>query len=174
MNPKEWRDKLFKDSRPLVRKHAETDNGFLWAAYQRGSFNLPEGLGQPEFLIAMSEAFGSYDDRWMIEDDSKGFRSGRGPVAIVGIQTDGWAVVPQAFFFQWATKENVLRAMVGFFQMIRYQKDIGVCRVEVLADRAKQLNRMKKYGVLYFRGRIPNGSVNGDVCTFSIAGKRSG
>lgn len=156
----------------MVRRHEAKDNGFLWAAYQRGSFDIPAGLGQAEFLVEMSRVFGSFDLLWMVEDRNAGFQSGTGPVAIVGIQADGWTFIPKAHFFSWATSMNVLRSMVSFFQMIRHEKDVGVCRVEVLEKDVKMLQRMKKYAVLFQRGRVPNGSKDGDLFMFSIAGKK--
>lgn len=156
-----------------MRRHEEKDNGFLWAAYQRGSFEIPQDLSQSDFLVAMDQRFGSFNLLWMIEDDNKGFRGGRGPVAIVGIQTDGWTVIPKGHFFSWATSKNILRSMVAFFQMVRYQKDIGVCRLEVTGKDARSLFHIERYGVLYPRGRIRNGSPNGDLFLFSIAGKKA-
>ena len=108
----------------------------------------------------------------MIEDDNRGFRSGRGLVGLVGIRTDGWTFNPSAVFFKWATPKNVLRSAVAFFQMIRYQKDVGVCRVEVLEKEMKMLAKLKDYGVLFLRGRIPSGSPQGDLFVFSINGKK--
>ena len=165
---KSWRDRIFKKSRPLVRKHEPEDNRFLWAAYKNKSFDLPEDLDQAQFLVAISEKFGDFNLLWMIEDDSKSFKAGRGLVAIIGIKTDGWQFMPSVHFFKWATPKNVLRSYVGFLQMVRYSKDIGVCRIES----KDSLDRLKKYGVLYFRGRIPNGTPSGDLMIYSIAGKR--
>lgn len=169
LSSKQWRDRLFKKSRPLVRKHETSDNGFLWAAYQRGAFDLPKGLTQADFLIEMAKKFGAFNLLWVIEDDSEQFKAKRGLVALVGINTDGWQYVPKVFCFPWATPKNVLRSYVGFLQMIRYQKDVGVCRFESLTD---DLNRLKKYGVLYPRGRVPSGSPAGDLFIYSISGKK--
>lgn len=155
-----------------MRKHEESDNKFLWAAYQKGSFDLPQGLSQTDFLVAMGKKFGSFDLLWVIEDEHKGFRSGRGQVCLVGVKTDGWTYQPSAVFFNWATPRNVLRALVGFFQMIRYQKGVGVCRVEVLEKDMKLLSRLKDYGVLFLRGRVPCGSPGGDLFVFSINGRK--
>jgi len=166
----DFRKRLFKKSRPLVRKHEPSDNGFLWAAYKQGSFDLPQDLTQQQFLIAMAKQFGSFHLLWVIEDDNKNFRNGRGLVALIGIKTDGWTYIPSIFFFQWATVKNRLRSFVGFLQMVRYQKDVGVCRIESLDDK---LHRLKKYGVLYFRGRIPGGSPQGDLFLYSINGKKA-
>ena len=168
---KSKRDRLFRKSRPLIRKHEEADNKFLWAAYQNGSFQLPEGLSQTEFLVEMTKKFGAFDLLWVIEDENKGFRSGRGQVCLVGLKTDGWTYQPSAAFFKWATPRNVLRSLVGFFQMIRHQK-VGVCRVEVLEKEMKLLMRLKEYGVLFIRGRIPFGSPGGDLFVFSINGRK--
>lgn len=166
------RDRLFRKSRPLVRKYEQSDAGFLWAAYKGGSLPLREGLSQSEFLVEIASKYGDFDLLWIIEDDNGNFRSGRGQIGLVGIKADGWTFKPSAVFFKWATPKNILRSLVGFFQMIRYQKDVGVCRVEVLEKDIKMLSRLKKYGVLFFRGRIPFGSRDGDLFVFSIQGKK--
>ena len=166
------RDRLFRRSRPLVRKYDVKDAGFLWAAYMAGSFDIEAGLTQELFLLEIAKKFGGFNLLWMIEDDSRHFKSGRGQIAIVGIETDGWEFRPFAKFFIWATPRNVLRACVAFFQMIRHQKDVGVCLLEVLRKDMGLLKRMEKYGVLYLRGRIPCGHPKGDLWIFSIDGKK--
>lgn len=167
------RELLFRKSRPLIRKYEQSDNGFLWAAYANGSLPLKGGLQQSEFLSELAKAFGSFDLLWIIEDDNANFKSGRGQIGLVGIKTDGWSFSPKAYFFSWITAKNLLRSMVAFFQMIRYQKTVGICRVEVLEKDLKKLSRLKNYGVLFFRGRIPFGAPEGDMFIFSINGKKS-
>lgn len=166
------RQRLFKHSRPLIRKYEPKDNGFLWAAYQKDSLPLPKGLSQEAFLVEVAKRFGSFNLLWIIEDRNRSFKAGSGQIGVVGIKTDGWNFEPEAYFFKWATPKNVLRASVGFFQMIRHQKDVGVCRVEVLQKDKALLEHMKNYGVLFFRGRIPLGSSSGDTFIFSIDGKK--
>jgi len=144
----------------------------MWAAYKNGSFPFPQDLTQEQFLGAMAEKFGGFDLLWVVEDDSKSFKSGRGLIAISGIKTDGWCFEPTAYFFKWATPKNVLRALVGFFQMMRYQKDVGVCKVTVNKKDARMLYRLKNYGVLFPRGRVPMGNPSGDEFIFSIQGDR--
>ncbi len=170
---KERRQRLFSKSRPLVRPYEQKDNGFLWAAYQRGAFDLPRGLDQNEFLISVGKQFGPFPLVWIVEDDSKQFKSGRGQIALVAIKTDGWVYEPTPLFFPWARPRNVLRACVAFFQMMRYQKDVGCCLVRSGKDQQGFLNQMQKFGILFPRGRIPFGSSGGDVWIFSINGKKS-
>ena len=164
---------LFRKSRPLIRKYEQSDAGFLWAAYRSQSLPLPDGLGQSEFLVEMDKLVGGSDLLWIVEDDNSNFKSGRGQIGLVALKTDGWKFEPKAYFFKWVTAKNLLRALVAFFQMVRYQKTIGVCRVEVEEGDVKKLSRLKKYGVLYFRGRIPFGNQSGDVFLFSINGKKT-
>jgi len=114
--------------------------------------------------------FGAFDLLWIIEDDTKRLKAGRGQIGLVGIRTDGWTYEPTAFFFKWATPKNILRSLVGFFQMIRYQKDVGVCVVKTTDF--KLLARLKSYGVLFLRGKIPSGDRTGDLFIFSIQGKK--
>lgn len=166
------RSRLFKKTRPVVRKYVAEDLPFLWAAYGQGSFNLPAGLTQEAFAGAMAAQFGSFDLLWVIEDETPAFKAGRGQVAIVGIKSDGWSYEPVAVFFKWAKPKTVLRALVSFFQMIRYQKDVGVCKVTATQKDSKMLQRLKQYGVLFYRGRIPFGSAVGDEFIYSIQGGR--
>lgn len=166
------KSRLFRKSRPLIRKFEENDRSILWAAYKAGSFDIPEGLVDTEFLIALAQRFGNNDLLWVVEDDHKGFKSGRGPVSLVGIKTDGWTYRPSAVFFKWASKRNILRCWVAFFQFIRSRKDVGVCVVEVREKEKEMPFRMRDYGLLFPRGRIPNGSPDGDVFVFSITGKK--
>ncbi len=167
------RDRLFRKSRPFIRQLDSKDSGFLWAAYQNKSFDIPEGLSQADFLKAISERFGSNDLLWVVEDENRNFRNGRGQVCLVGIKTDGWTFQPSAVFFKWATPKNVLRCMVAFFHFMRSKKDVGVCRVESVDKNKKALFMMRDYGVLYPRGSIPFGSPEGALWIFSINGKKS-
>lgn len=172
VSEKTKRDRLFRKSRPFIRKIEQKDHGFLWVAYERGSFDIPKGIAQGDFLQAVSERFGGNDLLWVVEDDNGNFRSGRGLVCIVGIKTDGWTFLPSAVFFKWATPKNVLRCMVSFFHFMRAKKDVGVCRVEATDKNKKALFMMRDYGVLYPRGSIPYGSPEGDLFIFSINGKK--
>lgn len=170
---KERRSRLFRKSRPLVRPYESRDNGFLWAAYQNGAFDFQRDLTQEQFLLEIGKQYGAFPLVWIVEDESRHFRAGRGQIALVAIRTDGWTYEPHATFFPWARKRNVLRACVSFFQMVRYQKDIGCCLVRCDKEQSRFVNHMQKFGVLFPRGRIPFGNAKGDVWIFSINGKKS-
>ena len=163
---------LFKDSRPTVRAFEAKDRGFLWAAHLSGVFGLPD-MTQEEFLAEMAKLFRVYQFIWIVEDDCRDFRQGRGPVAIVGVKTDGWTFEPSPMWFPWANKRNILRVCVAFLQMIRYQKDVGCLLIRAAKEQVSVLNHMTKYGVLYQRGRIPFGCASGDVFIYSINGKKA-
>lgn len=171
-DPERKRKALFKASRPFVRKYEQSDLGFLWAAYKNKSFPIAEGLSQDEFLVEMVKRFGAFNLLWIIEDENSQFKSGRGQISLVGIKTDGWIFEPVIYFFKWATDDNILRATVAFFHMLRYQKDVGVCLVKAIENEKFLYEKMKDYGVLYFRGRIPYGSPDGDLFMFSINGRK--
>ena len=169
----ERRRRLFRRSRPQVRPIDQKDGGILWAAYKHGAFNLPDDLEQEQFLLEVAKRFQHCQLVWIIEDDCRHFRSGRGPVAIVGMKTDGWVYEPAPLFFPWARRRNVVRVAVNFFNMMWSRKDVGVCLMKAEKEHAKFLGHLKKFGVLYQRGRIPMGSPKGDVWVFSINGKRA-
>jgi len=133
---------------------------------------MKEGMTQDEFLQAMIERFGAFNLLWIVEDDNSDFKSGRGQVSLIGLKTDGWVYEPLFYFFKWATDQNILRTAVSFFHMIWYQKEVGVCVVRSLKSEKFLYDQMKDYGVLFFRGRIPYGSKDGDVFMYSINGKK--
>ena len=169
---KERRKRLFRKSKPFVRPFDKGDLGVLWAAYQHGGFAIKAGLSQDEFTAEMAKLLSPFPLLWVVEDDSRQFKKGRGQIALVGLRSDGWTFEPHAFVFPWARRGNVLRATVNFFHMMWSKKEVGVCLVRCGQEQAGFLNHMKKYGVLYQRGRIPMGSPKGDVWIFSINGKR--
>lgn len=107
-----------------------------------------------------------------IEDEHRGFKSGRGLVALVSVTGDGWLHTPVADFFKWATPRHVLRGFVAFFQKFRYSSE-GTCMVIAHERNRRLLHRMMDYGVLYFRGTIPHGSREGNMLVYSIASKAS-
>lgn len=144
----------------------------MWAAYQKDSLPLPQGLNQEQFLLEANKRFGGFGLLWVIEDLNRNFKAGTGQIGVIGIKTDGWTFEPEAHFFKWATSKNILRAAVGFFQMMKHQKTIGICRIEVSQKDKALLDKMKDYGVLYFRGRIPSGKESGDTFVYSINGKK--
>jgi hypothetical protein len=170
---KDRRKRLFKKSRPLVRPIEEKDAGILWAAYKNGAFGLPPDLEQEVFLLEIAKRFKAYQLVWIVEDDCRHFKKGRGPIAIVGVKTDGWVYEPTPMFFPWARRANALRVTVNFFNMMWSKKEVGVCLVKTGKEHAQFLGHLKKFGVLYQRGRIPYGSPRGDVFVFSINGKKS-
>ena len=133
---------------------------------------MKEGLTQEEFLVEMVSRFGAFNLLWIIDDDSNQFKSGKGQISLVGIKTDGWIFEPVIYFFKWATNENRLRALVSFFHMLRFQKDVGACLMKATESEKDFYDKMKEYGVLYFRGRIPYGSPSGDLFMYSINGRK--
>jgi hypothetical protein len=138
------------------------DIGILWAAYKAGSFDMPE-MGQDEFANAVMDYLSGFDSVWVVEDKTKQFAAGRGPVAAVCVAVDGAVIQPKAHVFKWASKKNILRGVVAFLQMIRYSKDVGAC-VIFDSQRNAMLDRMKRYGL--FLWHIGNG-------VYCLAGRKN-
>lgn len=152
-----------------MRPINESDFGVLWAAYLRGSFKLPE-LTEAQF-VEWVYAASSRMRLFGIEDDHRGFKAGRGLVALVSVTSDGWLQTPVADFFKWASPRHVLRGYVAFFQRFRYSSD-GTCLVMAHERNKRLLHRMMDYGVLYFRGTVPHGCADGNMLLYSIASKK--
>lgn len=143
--------------------------GWLWAAYKAGSFKIPEGLDQQTFANEIQARMGSFEN-FIVDDDNQKFKSRRGPVALICVADDGWRYEPVIVFFKWANKRNMLRAAVAFFHKSALSSKVGVCVVRW--GKSALLDHLKKYGVLFPRGKIPMGSINGDEYIYSILGRK--
>lgn len=181
MTPRERRARLFKTSKPFIRPAVLVseggfgdDMGILWAAYKAGSFPLINaGMEMPEFAKAMVAIALTLHEMAIVEDDNKAFASGRGPVAIIGIRSDGWKHEPHVDYFKWSAKRNILRVTIQFLQMARYSKEVGVVMIRSLKETSNLFMRAAKdYGVLNFVGRVPHGTPRGDEYIFSVMGKK--
>lgn len=174
---KERRDRLFKSGRPFIRSLQIYDNGkyhkdigILWVAHKRQPFySIQKDLTQEQFAKEISD-LATQAELLIAEDINKEYK-GSGPVALIGVKSDGWKIEPHAEFFKWATPKNVLKVSVAFFQMARYRK-IGVCVVYSLNDSVPLFDKCCKYGVLKPVGQIPNGDPRGDEFIYSIRGKK--
>lgn len=165
---------LFGDSKkPHIRPFSMEDLWIFWAAYCEGSFpQLPSELSKEVFYRWMLDVLAKYSSVWLVEDDNKRFRDGRGVVCFIAMTSDGWKHEPHIEFFKWATKENILRVNVRFFNWVRNNKHIGVCVVKCLEEARKIFDTVrKKYGLLTYVGKICGGNQNGDEFIFSTRGK---
>ena len=169
---------IFKESRPNVRPFIPMDNGepsadmgILWAAYKKGSFNLPE-MKEKEFLDLMFQALTQYHFAWLIEDENPGFRSGKGPVGFVGAKFDGWKANPDFEFFSWATQQNQLRSVISFLQMTKH-KQVGICVVSALEKNIALFRAVPEYIPSFkYVGVIPSGR-EGNEYLFSMRCKHA-
>jgi hypothetical protein len=176
VTPKERRDRLFRRSRPHFRKADllnldgtyGPDMGILWAAYKAGSFQAPGEMDQGQFaewVVAQARRFTTL---WLGEDETKVFKSGKGPVCIVGTNADGLLITAEGQPLKWATKKNVLRACVGFLHMITKSNKTGICMVKGSEETMPLLDHMKEYGLLYYIGKTNPGEY-----LYSVRGRGS-
>lgn len=178
MKPKELRDRLFKTSRPNIREMALVDQqgytrdmGVLWGAYQQGSFGEATE-SQEDFAAHVMTEINEHQKKWMIEDSNSKFGDGYGPVGMVYAQYNGWELEPKLEIFQWASPRNVLRAAVSFFQMMRYDKSVGIVNVHSLKKDKNLFSHVSKYGVLKYAAKIPDGDERGDKYIYYIRGRK--
>lgn len=179
MRPKQWRDQLFRGSRPNIRPldlitddGYGKDMGYLWAAYKTGSFEIDQGLSQEDFSAKIIDYLVPFDYAWMIEDRNAKFQDKIGPVGWVAASFNGWELNPHFDKFSWATPRNIVRANVAFLQMMRYRKEIGVLVLWCMKEYSDFYKRLKKYGVLNYVGKIPRGDRRGDKYEFYINGRK--
>lgn len=146
--------------------------GILWASHSRKPFYAIVSKNQEDFAKEIEEV-SKTTELLIIEDDSPRYKSGRGPVGLVGVHSDGWKYEPHAEFFFWASPKNILKASVCFFQMTRNKRNVGVCLVKSLLDSKNLFDKCAEYGVLHYVGKILNGDPRGDEYLFSVKGRKS-
>jgi hypothetical protein len=174
MTPKQRRDLVLKN-RPHIRPidlNNPKDIGIAWADYKKGGWLLPEGLDNEQFIKQFHHVISIFDSVWFAEDDNKAFSSGRGPVSLIVGKTDGWRVEPHVHHFGWASKRNRLRTLVSLFQMLRHDKNVGVCVVFAEQDTKAFFDKLERYKVLFPSGFVPNGLPTGNSYIYSVKGKR--
>ena len=175
MNPKQKRDRLFKDSRPKVRRLEVMDGeqygkdlGILWAAYSAGGFEvLKRDLSQEEFLGAIQPVLDK-SDIWLIEDKNKAFSQGIGPVCLAHSIPDGLGLLVYGDSFPWATKRNSLRCAVSFLWMLMHSKKVGVIFTKQKRTMKKACSHLKEYGVLHYIGKVGE-----DLFLYAVRGRGS-
>lgn len=174
LTPKERRDRILKN-RPNLRElqlieddHYGKDMGLLWAAYKKGSFNLPDGLEQSEFALAIQHQLSNYDKVWLVEDSNKAYSSGAGPVGIIGTTTTDLSIEAVGKPFAWATKRNVIRGQVAFLNMVKHSKKCGVLFMRADEKSYRLFKAMQTYDLLFLVGRVAQGS-----WLFSMRGRGS-
>jgi hypothetical protein len=173
------RTTLFRNGKPTLRQFVSHDGdelgpdmGILWAAYKRGSFDIKE-MDERSFAEFTLASLSRYSTVWIMEDRNNGFRSGSGPVCVIGVNSNGWMITPKVFWFSWATKRNKLRCTVAFFQKTRYEKTVGVCEVRTEQDGLKLTQHAIKFvPSLRYVGKIWFGTPNGDQFIFSVKGAK--
>lgn len=178
MKPKQRRDRLFKSSRPNIREMSLIDDqgytkdmGILWGAYIQGSFGDASAT-QEEFADMMMEEVEPYNKKWLIEDKNQKFDGGYGAVGMMYATYNGWELEPHFEPFSWATPRNILRSMVSFLQMMRYDKDVGIVNVYSLKKGKNFYHHVSKYGVLKYATKIPDGDKGGDRYIYYIRGRK--
>ena len=121
--------------------------GVIWAAYKAGSLpQIPEGIEQEEFAQIVTDWLARFQSSLIIEDYTKAFKSGRGPVAMIVVANDGEIIKPFGLSFTWATVRNKLRSLVSFLQMVKYSSDVGLCVLYGTFEEDNILQRQRRYG----------------------------
>ena len=176
MTPRDKRERLFRQSRPNFRpfefydgENYHNDIKILWVAHKKSPFpGLEEGLNESAFAEAILK---ENSDIFVIEDENEQYTE-TGPVGVILATGDGWKVEPHALWFPWATKKNILRGAVAFFQWARNTRKIGCVLTSVLPEGKNLYDRVCEYGVLHYVGKVINGDPRGDEYMYSVKGKK--
>jgi hypothetical protein len=177
--PKAARDRLFKYGRPNIRPLVLQEDGgiggdmrYLWGAYRKGSFPELGELDQAEFTEHFIDYLSEFYTAWIVEDKNYHFPEKYGPIGLIVAQFNGWDMEPVFMPFKWITPKNTLKMIVGFFQMARYQKGIGILNINSDECRLGFLKKVsKRYNVFYYVGKIPRGNMGDDKYMFYGRGK---
>ncbi len=129
-------------------------------------------MDQAEFTDYFIEYVRQYYFAWIVEDKNYNFPDNYGPVGIIVARFNGWDMDPVFIPFQWITPKNTLKMIVGFFQMARYEKGIGILNMSSDECRLGFLKKVsKRYNVFYYVGKIPRGNRGDDKYMFYGRGK---
>jgi len=165
IKPSLKRKTLFHRGRPTIRAFRDSDIGFLWA-------NSDKSMQPGDFVEAVKVTQERFERLLVIDDYSEQMESGKGPVALIGIQSDGWKVIPEITFFKWSSTRNKLAGMVALFRMLQQSKEAGMTEFRIPEKDFKFMSKIKEYGVVKISGKIPNASPQGAEYIFSIRGKK--
>lgn len=169
MTPKERRATLFHNGKPSIRPMEQKDFGWLWANHKLSD---EEQLPQDEFMEAVMQAVEGVTDAWIIEDRSKEFKDGFGPVGLMLGMNDGWALVPHIEWFQWAGPRTRLRGAVMVGMRAKYSKEVGCLRIHCGENWAKFYDKLKRYLPVYRAGKVPGGRADGSDYIYYVRGKK--
>ena len=160
MKPKDLKRLIFRESKPNIRQFVlmdgdkySRDAGILWAAYKAGSFSMPEGLTQEEFIAEATNTISGFRESLIIDDVNDAYPSGNGAIGLVLSNNAGMIVEPRFMFFKWANCRNVLRSSVAVLSMIRASNKTGIVLVRVDEARRKLADHLRKYDLLFFIGK---------------------
>jgi hypothetical protein len=128
-------------------------------------------LAQEEFRAHALEALGEYRGVVMLEDRNRQFRSGGGPVGVVGYHQRGAMHEPHVEWFPWTTTRNRLRCTVAYLQSRRHAKWISAILIRCSDADASWFWRLREFVPIYRVGRIPWGRPGGGEVLFAIRGK---
>jgi hypothetical protein len=151
----------------------ESDLAVLWAAYKLGGLDGRMGLDalgemdQEEFTDKMLQILSQNYASWIIEDKNHKFGDGSGPVGLMVAKFNGWTMEPHYLPFPWSTPRNKIKAVVAFMMKARYEKGVGV--LDVFArenDKDFFRHLQKRYGVMYYVGKVPRGDYGADKYYF--------
>jgi len=168
MTPKERRDRLFRKHRPTIRDFVEDDLKWLRTGLKVSGIEKTDD----EFYEFVDDQFQQYNKYLTVEDQNGQFKSGEGPVCLVGAKSNGWLYEPHVEWFPWATNRNKLVCTVAFLQKYRYQK-IGVIRIHALNEDNDFFRKMINFVPLKRLGNIPGGDElgRGDDNIFYMKGR---
>lgn len=173
MKPLEKRERLFRHSRPNLRafefydgEDYHKDIKILWVAHSQKPFK-----GFPDDQEGFAKQLMDSPEMVIIEDRNKQYKD-VGPIGVIWVLGDDWKVEPHVEFFSWATKKNILRGCISFFQWSRNTRKIGCIVVYSLKASKNLFDHVCKYGVLHYVGKIVNGDSRGDEYLYSVKGKK--
>lgn len=173
MTPKQRREKLFKDKKPVVRHFEHADWRWLYGAHCYP--NPPGGEDdKQQYLDYALNILSGYDEAFIVEDRNRKFKGAYGPIGIVPSYFDGWRLEPHVQWFPWATKLNKVRGCIAFFMFSRYSNEVGVTEIRSLSEHKTFFKSLKRYAPIYYVSKIPHGDHRGDSHLFYIRGKKNG
>ena len=142
---------------------ARVDIKWLFAAYRKGSFDLPKGLDAKQFSVEAAKILSEMDEAYLLMSDK--------PVGIVLSDVRNHLMEPHVIWFKWATPRNIYESSIHFINEIR-KSYVMLFFTRKDADRSFWEATLK-HGILKRVGKIEGYYENGDSMLYqSKSGRR--
>lgn len=146
---------------------------WLYAAYRKGAFKLPDGLSQEDFVSAvMVETLGFEEIYTLFAPlyEESHHRGEKVPIGLVGANFNQHRMEVHAVWLPWASRRNILEASLKFLNFMRARH---LVLIFVRKETRHFFEHLCRYGVLRNVGVIDDYWAGASAWVFHTRGYRA-